>query len=161
MMKKVLYLSILLVLVACGKPDNEAVLGGWKFKEMYQNGKLVSTIDKSKQEKLIDSIIDIQGAMFEAQGMSKDFIRQQIKMGFDQVAKVTFLFDKKELKFEVPENKDKISIGTYKLNDKTKKISFDEKKDPFFSGDLSYELDGDQLILKSAKEKMILTRQAK
>ncbi|MFN6083562.1 MAG: hypothetical protein ACK476_01365, partial [Fluviicola sp.] len=99
--------------------------------------------------------------MFEQQGMSKDFIRQQIKMGFDQVAKVTFLFDKKELKFEVPENKEKISIGTYKLNDKTKKMTFDEKKDPFFSGDLTYELTDDQLILKSAKEKMVLTRKTK
>ncbi|MFN5982673.1 MAG: hypothetical protein ACK46Y_08660 [Fluviicola sp.] len=160
-MKQITLIFLLLVLVACGKPDNEAVLGGWKFKEMYQDGKLVSTVDKAKQEKLIDSIIEVQGAMFEQQGMSKDFIRQQIKMGFDQVAKVTFLFDKKELKFEVPENKEKISIGTYKLNDKTKKMTFDEKKDPFFSGDLTYELTDDQLILKSAKEKMVLTRKTK
>lgn len=160
-MKQITLIFLLLVLVACGKPDKEAVLGGWKFKEMYQDGKLVSTVDKAKQEKLIDSIIEVQGAMFEQQGMSKDFIRQQIKMGFDQVAKVTFLFDKKELKFEVPENKEKISIGTYKLDDKTKKITFDEKKDPFFSGDLTYELTDDQLILKSAKEKMVLTRKTK
>jgi hypothetical protein len=160
-MKQITLIFLLLVLVACGKPDNEAVLGGWKFKEMYQDGKLVSTVDKAKQEKLIDSIIEVQGAMFEQQGMSKDFIRQQIKMGFDQVAKVTFLFDKKELKFEVPENKEKISIGTYKLNDKTKKMTFDEKKDPFFSGDLTYELTDDQLVLKSAKEKMVLTRKTK
>lgn len=160
-MKQITLIFLLLILVACGKPDNEAVLGGWKFKEMYQDGKLVSTVDKAKQEKLIDSIIEVQGAMFEQQGMSKDFIRQQIKMGFDQVAKVTFLFDKKELKFEVPENKEKISIGTYKLNDKTKKMTFDEKKDPFFSGDLTYELTDDQLILKSAKEKMVLTRKTK
>jgi hypothetical protein len=160
-MKQITLIFLLLVLVACGKPDNEAVLGGWKFKEMYQDGKLVSTVDKAKQEKLIDSIIEVQGAMFEQQGMSKDFIRQQIKMGFDQVAKVTFLFDKKELKFEVPENKEKISIGTYKLNDKTKKMTFDEKKDPFFSGDLTYELTDDQLILKSVKEKMVLTRKTK
>jgi hypothetical protein len=160
-MKQITLIFLLLILVACGKPDNEAVLGGWKFKEMYQDGKLVSTVDKAKQEKLIDSIIEVQGAMFEQQGMSKDFIRQQIKMGFDQVAKVTFLFDKKELKFEVPENKEKISIGTYKLNDKTKKITFDEKKDPFFSGDLTYELTDDQLILKSSKEKMVLTRKTK
>ncbi|MFN6084528.1 MAG: hypothetical protein ACK476_06315, partial [Fluviicola sp.] len=71
-MKQITLIFLLLVLVACGKPDNEAVLGGWKFKEMYQDGKLVSTVDKAKQEKLIDSIIEVQGAMFEQQGMSKD-----------------------------------------------------------------------------------------
>ncbi len=157
-MKQVLLFSLLLVLTACGKPDKEAILGNWKFQDMYQDGKLVSTIDKSKQTILIDSIIDLQGEMMAQQGVTEDFMRKQIKMGFEQVEKVTFVIDSKSLKFTVPEQKEKVSIDSYKLNEETKKIIFENEKDPFFSGNLSYEFVNDLLILKSTKEKMILKR---
>jgi len=159
-MKKLIFLPILLLFVACSTPDKERIVGKWVFTEVYQDGKLVATTDVAQQEKLADEQLKKEEVMLAQMGIDKATAKKQVLDRMKKMSKSGFEFTKTEF-FEFREGSDEKRKQEYKLDEAKKTITVLEKGKPIDAKDkVKYEFEGDNLVLKAEKIKMILVRKS-
>lgn len=156
-MKKLLFLPLILLFVACTQPDKERIVGKWAFSEVYENGKLVATTDAAKQDKLADEQVKKEEALLAQLGIDKATAKKQMLERMKEMNKSGFEFT--ATKFVEFNGTDKKKEKDYKIDDVKKTITVvEEGKEIKEKDKVKYEFEGDNLVLKIEKLKMILTR---
>ena len=157
-MNKWILITLLgLTLASCGKSDNEAVIGKWRFSRMVANGLLVVSDNQSEQQKIVDQALnEVRSELREMNQSDADYSKK-LKHDMELMLRVTFDF-KQDSTVLIKSNSSKKSnqtIWRYRLEEPKKQLIIYE---PNRTVIYTYALKEDQLTLSDQRDSIVLKR---
>lgn len=144
---------LLILLSACSKPDNEAIIGKWKFSRMEQNKVVLLSTDKAEEKKIVDRFVKQNKDLFKTTKMTESKFRKNVQAEISNMLNVYFEF-KTDSTILVENNHPNVrSTDTWKytVNEKKKEMTVKETSREIV---YKYELEDGKLTLKTANEKI-------
>ena len=157
MNKWIFFSLVALALASCGKSDNEAVIGKWRFSRMVANGVLVVSDDLSEQKRIVEQALSEVRSQLQEMNQSEDEYTKKLKHDMDLMLQVSFEFTKDStvLINSNTSKKSKQSIWKYRLEEHKKQLVIYE---PNRTVIYTYALNDDQLILSDQRDSIVLRR---
>lgn len=146
-----------LVLTSCGKSDNEAVIGKWRFSRMVANGLLVVSDVKSEQQKIVDQALNQVRSELRQMNQSDAVFTKKLKRDMELMLRVTFDFkqDSTVLINSKSSKKSNPTVWRYRLEEPKKQLVIYE---PNRTVVYTYALKDDQLTLSDQQDSIVLKR---
>jgi hypothetical protein len=146
-----------LIFCACGKSDNEVVIGEWRFSKMVANGELVVSDDSSEQQKIVENALNDMRDQLKEMNQSEEEYTRKLKRDMALMLGVTFQFTQDSTVF-IKSNTVKSSKRTtwrYRMEEPKKQLIIYEPERTVI---YSYSLHDNLLTLSDQKDSIVLRR---
>lgn len=157
MNKWIFFSLVALALASCGKSDNEAIIGKWRFSRMVANGVLVVSDDLTEQKQIVKQALSEVRSQLQEMNQSESDYTRKLKHDMDLMLRVTFEFtqDSTVLINSHTSKKVKQSVWRYRMEEPKKQLIIYE---PNRTVIYSYSFKGNLLTLSDQRDSIVLRR---